>query len=199
MKKKQFENALCHLLQADHHFRCVTCIAASSRPDVLDLMGPVFPSSTSWLVLTCVWCLVSSKCGSTLLSSVDNFAVLQLDIVWCYRALKALTCLDDARKRLQKAEDCFLQCYGQQQQRLLMIKVQTCINQQKLHMPLDFTSITLLICVVRVTQAERTCCFCGCTSFRVSCPTLKEMTFWLNNTWIKFVLFLSIVLVSTTR
>lgn len=58
-----------------------------------------------------------------LLNSVDNFAVLQLDIVWCYQALEALSCLDDARKRLQRAEDGFLQCYGQQQQRLLMIKV----------------------------------------------------------------------------
>lgn len=32
MKKKQFENALCHLLQADNHFRCVRCVVASSRP-----------------------------------------------------------------------------------------------------------------------------------------------------------------------
>ncbi|KAM6970826.1 NEDD8 ultimate buster 1 isoform 2-T3 [Tautogolabrus adspersus] len=86
MKKKQFENALCHLLQADQQF---------------------------------------SKCGSALLGSVDNFAVLQLDIVWCYRALEALSCLDDGKSRLQQAEDCFLKCYGEQQQRLLMIKGNT--------------------------------------------------------------------------
>ena len=72
-----------------------------------------------------MWWTFSSQCGSTLLGSVDNFAVLQLDIVWCYRALEALSCLDDARKRLQRAEDGFLQCYGRQQQRLLMIKVTT--------------------------------------------------------------------------
>ncbi|XP_074484158.1 NEDD8 ultimate buster 1 isoform X2 [Sebastes fasciatus] len=83
MKKKQFDNALCHLLQADQQF---------------------------------------SKCGSALLGSVDNFAVLQLDIVWCYRALEALSCLDDGKSRLQRAEDGFLQCYGEQRQRLLMIK-----------------------------------------------------------------------------
>nr|XP_046227891.1 NEDD8 ultimate buster 1 isoform X2 [Scatophagus argus] len=86
MKKKQFDDALCHLLQADQQF---------------------------------------SKCGSALLRSVDNYAVLQLDIVWCYRALEALSCLDDSRSRLQRAEDCFLQCYGEQQQRLLMIKGNT--------------------------------------------------------------------------
>lgn len=86
MKRKQFDDALCHLLQADQQF---------------------------------------SKCGSALLSSVDNFAVLQLDIVWCYRALEALSCLDDGRARLQRAEQSFLQCYGEQQQRLRMIKGNT--------------------------------------------------------------------------
>lgn len=86
MKKKQFDSALCHLLQADQLF---------------------------------------SKVGSTLLGSVDNFAVLQLDIVWCYQALEALSCLDDGKSRLQRAEDCFLQCYGEQKQRLLMIKGNT--------------------------------------------------------------------------
>ncbi|KAJ4923902.1 hypothetical protein JOQ06_028157 [Pogonophryne albipinna] len=82
-KKKQFDNALCHLLQADQQF---------------------------------------SKCGSALLSSVDNFAVLQLDIVWSYRALEALSCLEDGKLRLLRAEEAFLKVYGEQQQRLRMIK-----------------------------------------------------------------------------
>lgn len=41
MKKKQFEKALCHLLQADHHFRCVSVLSGlASWLDVLELLGP---------------------------------------------------------------------------------------------------------------------------------------------------------------
>uniref|UniRef100_A0A3Q1ITL1 UBA domain-containing protein n=1 Tax=Anabas testudineus TaxID=64144 RepID=A0A3Q1ITL1_ANATE len=86
MKRKQYDNAVCHLLKADGQFR---------------------------------------KCDSALLTAVDNYAVLQLDIVWCHRALEALSCLDDAKSRLQTAERCFLQCYGEQQERLMMIKGNT--------------------------------------------------------------------------
>lgn len=67
---------------------------------------------------------VSSQCGSELLSSVDNFAVLQLDVVWCYQALEALGCLQDGRTRLQRAEEAFHRCYGERRQRLLRIQVE---------------------------------------------------------------------------
>ncbi|XP_020350027.1 NEDD8 ultimate buster 1 isoform X3 [Oncorhynchus kisutch] len=86
MKRKQYETALGHLVQADDQF---------------------------------------VKCGSKLLNTVDNYAVLQLDIVWCYRALEALSYLDDGKRRLQIAEDCFHNCYGDQQQRLMKIKGNT--------------------------------------------------------------------------
>ncbi|KAI7792934.1 NEDD8, partial [Triplophysa rosa] len=65
------------------------------------------------------------KCDSAILNTVDNFAVLQLDIVWCYQLLNELSCLDDAKQRLQSAERCFQRCYGDQQSRLQQIKVHT--------------------------------------------------------------------------
>uniref|UniRef100_A0A4W5QNX8 Negative regulator of ubiquitin-like proteins 1 n=1 Tax=Hucho hucho TaxID=62062 RepID=A0A4W5QNX8_9TELE len=86
MKRKQYDTALGHLVQADDQF---------------------------------------CKCGSKLLNTVDNYAVLQLDIVWCYQALEALSYLDDGKRRLQMAEDCFHNCYGDQQQRLMKIKGNT--------------------------------------------------------------------------
>ncbi|XP_053715098.1 NEDD8 ultimate buster 1 isoform X3 [Synchiropus splendidus] len=109
MKRRQYEHALAHLLQADAHF---------------------------------------SACRSQLLLSVDNSGLLQLDIVWCYRGLEALSCLEDARGRLQRAEESFRRSYGAEQQRLQRIKGNTGGEE------VLFVRLHLLQCLLCYVQGE---------------------------------------------
>nr|CAB3264474.1 NEDD8 ultimate buster 1-like [Phallusia mammillata] len=62
------------------------------------------------------------QCSAQILNLVDNFAVLCLDISWCYLCLKNLETLQDAVDRLKTSEDFFKKSYGESLQRLLTIK-----------------------------------------------------------------------------
>ncbi|CAI9718379.1 NEDD8 ultimate buster 1-like [Octopus vulgaris] len=62
------------------------------------------------------------KCRSDILSAVDNFALVNLDIVWCYQQLQNIDELPDADKRLKICEDCFHQSYGANLERLTLMK-----------------------------------------------------------------------------
>lgn len=61
-------------------------------------------------------------CNSQLLTVVDNYALLNLDIVWCYLCLKNLNQLPDAEQRLRLCEEKFRQSYGENMRRVTAIK-----------------------------------------------------------------------------
>lgn len=63
-----------------------------------------------------------SSCQSNLLQSVDNYALLNLDIVWCYLCLKSVTHLPDAERRLKLCEDNFRKSYGDNFDRVVGLK-----------------------------------------------------------------------------
>lgn len=66
--------------------------------------------------------LFLSECRSSLLKTVDNWALLQLDIAWCYLCLQNLQSANDAAARLSKAEESFRESYGENHQRLIALK-----------------------------------------------------------------------------
>lgn len=66
-----------------------------------------------------------SKCTSQLLKSVDNYALLYLDIVWCYVQLKSADQLQDAENRLRLCEEQMRASYGPDLKRVQAIKGNT--------------------------------------------------------------------------
>lgn len=61
-------------------------------------------------------------CNSTLLDSVDNYALLDLDITWCYLCLQSLINLPEAFERLKRCEQRFHMSYGPNLERLMAVK-----------------------------------------------------------------------------
>ncbi|EDW84976.1 uncharacterized protein Dwil_GK12848 [Drosophila willistoni] len=65
-------------------------------------------------------------CNSQFLESVDNYALLNLDIVWCYLCLKNVTQLPDAQRRLDICERNFERSYGKNLKRIRSIRGSSC-------------------------------------------------------------------------
>ena len=57
-----------------------------------------------------------------MLQMVDNFAILSLDIAWCYLANHAVSELPDADIKLQKCEEKFKASYGSNMERVAALK-----------------------------------------------------------------------------
>ncbi|KAH8409075.1 hypothetical protein KR009_006286 [Drosophila setifemur] len=67
-----------------------------------------------------------AACNSQFLDAVDNYALLNLDIVWCYLCLKNVTQLPDAERRLAICEKSFQRSYGERYERLYSLKGKAC-------------------------------------------------------------------------
>ena len=65
------------------------------------------------------------KCRASILQLVDNYAILNLDISWCYMCMKSLDVLHDVTERLQRSEQFFNKSYGNNLQRLYALKGST--------------------------------------------------------------------------
>ncbi|KAK5643497.1 hypothetical protein RI129_007342 [Pyrocoelia pectoralis] len=63
-----------------------------------------------------------SQCNSDLLNCVDNYALLDLDIAWCYLCLESVSHLPEAYNRLKRCESVFEKSYGPNLERLIVVK-----------------------------------------------------------------------------
>ncbi|CAH1964750.1 unnamed protein product [Acanthoscelides obtectus] len=61
-------------------------------------------------------------CNSQLLNTVDNYALLNLDIAWCYLCLESVAHLPEAERRLKQCERKFIDTYGANMERVVAVK-----------------------------------------------------------------------------
>lgn len=76
-----------------------------------------------------------NECNASILSGVDNPALLQLDIAWCYLALRSLAQAGDAAARLTRADTALARSYGRDMERVRAVKGNTA-NERTLLMRL---------------------------------------------------------------
>lgn len=70
-----------------------------------------------------------SRCTDEILGRVDNVALCQLDIVWCYLSLSNISDLPDADERLNRCEQCFQKSYGSDLSRAANLKGEVATTQ----------------------------------------------------------------------
>lgn len=63
-----------------------------------------------------------SDCHADILMLVDNYALLNLDIAWCYLCLQSITHIPDAEARLTACQNSFHRSYGPNLERLILLK-----------------------------------------------------------------------------
>ncbi|XP_046850929.1 NEDD8 ultimate buster 1-like [Xenia sp. Carnegie-2017] len=61
------------------------------------------------------------QCRSEVLNAVDNYAILCLDVVWCYLQLQSIRDLPNADELLKKCEKCLKKSYGENLERLVSL------------------------------------------------------------------------------
>ncbi|KAK3754616.1 hypothetical protein QZH41_007921 [Actinostola sp. cb2023] len=61
-------------------------------------------------------------CRAEILNAVDNYAILCMDVVWCYLCLKSIEDLPDAENRLRTCQACFEKSYGPNLERLRAVQ-----------------------------------------------------------------------------
>ncbi|XP_037050774.1 NEDD8 ultimate buster 1-like [Bradysia coprophila] len=94
-----------------------------------------------------------NQCGSNLLQNVDNYALLNLDIAWCYLCLKSVQQLPDAENRLRICETNFKRSYGQDLDRVMLLKGSTG-NEKALIMRLHLLQAIVLFHQNRRLEAQ---------------------------------------------
>ncbi|KAJ8019466.1 NEDD8 ultimate buster 1 [Holothuria leucospilota] len=101
LKKKDYSTAILFLLESESAFREKLLLLRSEITKEHQL---------------------SSHCRSDILQAVDNFAILCLDIVWCYLCLQHIDQLPSAVQKLKICEDSFRRAHGPNMERLQTIK-----------------------------------------------------------------------------